>query len=369
MNMGKIISFLVIIIFIFACRKDGMVNPYPYAFDTACKANDEVKPPKGFSLTQLTQIEHKGGFHKLHFFDDNIGFLYGHNTFGGYPAIFKTENGGKSWTNLGINISEIPISIAFKNKDLGFISIHDSKGCPSNCQNRCLLMKTIDGGKTWQRNEYPTYKGQLTHIQFDEQGNLYAALSSYENSAQTVKMLKSVDNGQSWNLLYESSELNFSYTTFSFLLRKEVLYISGKSGKIIKIDTKGNLLGTLETEQKSVFPLTIIDDNTYLMNSYNSLIKSIDGGKTWKQSTIKYIKILDFESSDNGLVIMNEGYCGPYDYPNSIDVIAYTKNGGLSWVKSEEIRDVINSFVGSYKMTDGKLIVVLGMKIFEIKEQ
>jgi photosystem II stability/assembly factor-like uncharacterized protein len=365
--MKKAILFFVIIISIFNCRKNGEL--FPYLQDTVCQANDTVKSPKGYSLTQLAQIEYKGSFNNLTFFDENTGFLYGNNIFGSYPDVFKTEDGGKTWKNLNINISEIPISIAFKNKDLGFISIHDSKGCPSNCQNRCLLMITEDGGKTWKKNEYPDYKGQLHHIQFDEKGNLYAALSSYENSIQTLKMLKSINDGKSWNVLYESPIINFTSIYFSFLLRKEVLYIAGKLGKIIKIDTKGNFLETIETGQKYIQPLTVIDENTYVMDGFDGLIKSIDGGKTWKQITTKNTKILNFKSSDNGLVVMNEGYCGQYDAPNSIDVIAYTKDGGLTWIKSEEIRDVIYNYADSYKMVDGRLIVVIGLKVFEIKEQ
>ena len=80
-------------------------------------------------------------------------------------------------------------------------------------------------------------------------------------------------------------------------------------------------------------------------------------------------KILNFKPSDNGLVVMNEDYCGQYDAPNSIDVIAYTKDGGLTWVKSEETRDMINSYVDSYKMADDRLIFVVGLKVFEIKQQ
>jgi photosystem II stability/assembly factor-like uncharacterized protein len=361
--MKKAILFFVIIISIFSCRKNG--EP----MDTVCQANDTIKSPRGFSIKQLAQLEHKGAFKELHFFDDNMGFLYGYNNFGGFPAIFKTEDGGKSWTNLDINISENPISIAFKNKDLGFISISDSKGCPSNCQNRCLLMITEDGGKTWKKNEYPDYKGQLHHIQFDEKGNLYAALSSYENSIQTLKMLKSINDGKSWNVLYESSNVNFTHINFSFLLRKDKLYIAGKLGKIIVIDTKGIFLETLETGQKYIYPLTISRDDTYLMDGYEGLTKSIDGGKIWKKITSQYTKTLDFKSFDNGLVVMNEDYCGQYDAPNSVDVIAYTKDGGLTWVKSEVTRDMINSYVDSYKMADGRLIFVIGLKVFELKEQ
>jgi photosystem II stability/assembly factor-like uncharacterized protein len=369
MKTIKSILFLGIIISVFACKKDGAFNDMPpYGFP-ACKVSSDIKMPKGFTFTQLTQIEYKGGFQELHFFDDNTGFLYGRNTFGGYPAIFKTEDGGKSWTNLNILVPDSPISIAFKDKNVGFISIFDSKGCPSNCQNRTLLMKTIDGGKTWQRNEYPTYKGQLSHIQFDKQGNMYAALVSYENSSKTVKMLKSTDDAKSWSILYESSELDFINVTFSFLLRNDVLYISGKSGKLIKVDTKGNYLETLETGQKTIFPLIIIDDNNFLMDGYTGLIKSTDGGKTWKQSTQKYTEIVNFKSPNTGLVVMNEDYCGAYDYPNYVDVIAHTTDGGLTWTKSEEIQDVANRFVDSYKTTDGRLIVVLGFKVFEIKEQ
>jgi photosystem II stability/assembly factor-like uncharacterized protein len=371
MKTIKFILFLgIIIISVFACKKDGMFNQalVPYGFPS-CKVSSDIKMPKGFTFTQLSQIEYKGGFQELHFFDDNTGFLYGRNTFGGYPAIFKTEDGGKSWTNLNITIPESPISIAFKDKNIGFISIFDSKGCPSNCQNRTLLMKTIDGGKTWQRNEYPNYKGQLSHIQFDKQGNMYAALVSYENSSKTVKMLKSVDDGNTWNLLYESSELDFVYVTFSFLLKKDVLYISGKSGKIIKIDINGNYLETLETGYKAIYPLTLINDDTFLMDNFSGLVKSTNGGKTWKDLTIKNTQILHFKSPDEGLVVMNEDYCGAYDYPNYVDVIAHTTDGGLTWTKSEQIQDVVNRFVDSYKTSDGRLIVVLGLKVFEIKEQ
>lgn len=294
----NIFYFLALLIFI-SCKKDQE----PLVEN--CKIKPDITAPNGFILRQIVIPDFNGSFEEIQFVDDKVGYILGSKNAGGYSEIFKTENEGNTWVNLQMEKNSFPINMIFKNKDLGFISTQDVSGCPPpNCLDKCVILKTENGGKTWQEIEYPNLKGTLHHFQFDELGNLYAIQQLYKNSVSSTKLIKSTDDGKSWNVLYTSSDLGFSLTTFSFLLYKDKIFISGNNGKLIKINTKGDLLNVVETKQNYFWDVKVVDENNIVVVGNENVIKTIDGGKSWKMTYERSARIINFSSTEKGIMIL-----------------------------------------------------------------
>jgi photosystem II stability/assembly factor-like uncharacterized protein len=362
--MKKTIFYFLILLTFLSSKK----NQEPLVEN--CRVKPEIKAPSGFTLRQVVIPDFIGSFKEIQFVDDNIGYILGTKNAGGYAEIFKTENGGNSWTNLQIGKVVFPINMVFKNKDLGFISIQDVSGCPPpNCLNNCIIVKTENGGKSWQEVEYPNLKGILYHIQFDELGNLYATLQLYQNSISNTKLMKSTDEGKSWDVLYASSDLGFTLTSFSFSLYKDKIFISGNNGKLIKINTKGDLLNEIETKQSYFWDVKIIDENNIVVVVNERVIKTIDGGKSWKNIYGRSARIINFTSSEIGMIIFNNSYCENTDVYQANDVFAITNDGGTQWIKSDETTNLMTRFSDSCAMSDGRIYVLFDKKLIELKEK
>jgi photosystem II stability/assembly factor-like uncharacterized protein len=335
-----------------------------------CRVKPDIKAPSGFILKQVAIPDFKGSFEEIQFVDDNVGFILGNKNAGGYAEIFKTENGGITWANLQMEKNVNPINMIFKNKDLGFISTQDVSGCPPpNCLNKCVVLKTENGGKTWQEIEYPDLKGSFYHMQFDEQGNLYGTLQLYKNSVSSTKLMKSIDDGKSWDVLYTSPDIDFSLTTFSFSIYRDKIFISGNNGKLIKINTKGDLLNVIETKQVQFWDVKVVDENNLVVVGDGNVTKTTDGGKSWKTIYDRSARIINFTSAEKGMMIFNNSYCENTDVYQANDVFAFTKNGGTQWIKSDEATNLMTRFSDSYIMSDGRVYILLDEKLIEIKEK
>ena len=261
----KQVIFIAISILFFSCNK---TDEFEFEY---CERIEELSAPNGLKLNRVSSIEFNGNFKELQFINDNVGYLLGQNSVGGYADVFKSIDGGKTWTNINLTLRENPINMFFLNEQIGFISYYGENG---------NLLKTINAGESWEKISYSELNGNLYHIQSDNSNNLYAMLSGLETQK---KILKSTNEGVSWEVINQSNEIDFELVTFSFQVHEEALYISGKSGKLIITDLDGNEIKTIETNLSYIWDLDIIDLNNYVITSSEKTIKSTDGGVSWTE--------------------------------------------------------------------------------------
>ena len=242
-----------------------------------CEAEKPFSVPKSLKYTDLGEVG-VDDIKDFKFIDKNIGYVLGVQNFGGYVNIFKTENGGKNWRDLKVGIETYPHNFHFLDKNNGFISVYAATGCPNKCVYKSVLYATKNGGETWERREYPNFEGMLYEIVSDSNKNLYAVLLS-QNEKATI--LKSIDNGITWNTFYTSDNLNITSIKSMLQIFNDNLYVNSKNGNIIKISNKGELLKTIQTNQKYVNDLKIVSNDTLYVGGYAGLYKSFDGGNNW----------------------------------------------------------------------------------------
>jgi photosystem II stability/assembly factor-like uncharacterized protein len=355
----SILLILGIIVFISCKNNDDDKSIEVCAFKT------EIMSPTGFEVNSIGEIDFNGSVQSFQFLDEKTGFAMLSKNVGGYVEVFKTIDGGKTWSNLNIGIKQYPRGMVFKDKNFGIITVHDVTGCPPpNCQNKCVLLKTENGGINWEEIEFEDLKGILYHPQYDHEGNLYANL--YLNEQST--MMKSVDNGVNWDTLFSSAALSFKLVTYSFEIFEDKIFVSTKDGKISVISTSGQLLKTIDVGNSSIWDVEIIDENNLIVVLSDKVIKSTNGGDTWETIYEESARMIGFDSVDKGLMLLEKSSC-PTDVYQVNDLIASTKNGGLSWLDAEETTTNLRiNFSNSQKMGNGIWYMMIGNKLIEISE-
>lgn len=358
--MKNLIPFLLSFSLFFACVPD---EPGPRFIPEPCNNVTTLTAPEGFEIRALASIDLAVSLSEVQFVTNDLGYILASTNAGAWPAILKTEDGGQSWTDLGIDVKKHAQSLFFVDENLGFITLSDNQGCPSNCLYRCFLLKTTDGGQSWEEVEFPNLKGSMHKILADEAGNLYANLYLYPDGSI---LIKSTDQGQSWDTLYHDSLLKIQLTTFALNLVGNKIYAPTDDHQIAVIDTDGNYLKTLSPNQSNIWDLQVIDDQNLVVSGTHAVISN-DGGTNWKPIRESRTRILHFFSPEKGLMIQSLAIC-PTDVVTLDDIIAFTDDGGTNWFRSELATNTSLHYVNSQLLDNGKLMMLMMNGLYEIEE-
>ncbi len=213
----------------------------------------------------------------------NINEIYFRNDDDGYLVagrkMFETSDGGTTWReSLIVNPAQfqdgVPefLSIRFNSRNQGFIvgSVLDKAN--DDIVIGSLLLRTMDGGKSWTRVDLPT-KVELFHLDFDGKSRGWIV-------GDRGTILATTNNGATW-------ELQESGTT-------EVLY---------NVDFRDEKDG-------------------YVVGTGGTILRTEDGGKTWAKIPSPVTATLfrvDFQNDKEGWVVGARG------------TILRTKDRGASW--------------------------------------
>lgn len=212
--------------------------------------------------------------------------------------ILKTTDSGENWS-----ISQ-EISSA---NDLNF---HNSSGFIVG--NSGFVIKSIDNGNTWNPISMETNDNYNSVNVINED----TVLISSSN-----KIVSSYDGGNNW----QSHDITGYSVNKTFFINSKIGHAACNSGKILKTIDGG--LNWYVTESVSYFPsdfLTIYFINSevgFASREHNDILKTVDGGETWSEidNTSDAIYSFYFIDELNGYISGDHG------------VIFKTTNGGASW--------------------------------------
>lgn len=213
-------------------------------------------------------------------------------------GVYKSEDGGKSWTNVGLKHSEHIGRIAISPKDGNTVFVASEGPLWSPGGDRGLY-KTTDGGKTWKKvlnvSENTGFADVV--IDSDDPDTIYAAAYQRRRHVWTLidggpesAIYRSVDGGNTWNklksglptvdmgrigLAVSPVDHNVVYATVEAAEEKGGIFRSSDRGATWErrnpYDTTAMYYGQIFADPKNV-------DRIYVMNV---LIRvSDDGGKT-----------------------------------------------------------------------------------------
>lgn len=212
---------------------------------------------------------------------ENINEIYFRNDDNGYlvagKKMFITKDGGRNWQEIKIykpsdfrNSAPEFLSIRFADKKRGIVI-----GSVLNKQERVidsLVMRTEDGGETWQRVFVPSKK-ELYHLDFV--GSTLCWIVGDDGL-----ILVSYNGGVSFQP--QKSGTTMDLYNVDFRDAKEG-YIVGSKGTILRTENGGETWESILTE----FPMTFMrvdfadDKNGVIVGYDGTILRSTDKGKTW----------------------------------------------------------------------------------------
>jgi photosystem II stability/assembly factor-like uncharacterized protein/thiol-disulfide isomerase/thioredoxin len=262
------------------------------------------------------------------FKNKDIIFLSGYFYNDSKSKLFKTNNGGSSWSEIKINLSKYSdidsIIIDPNNSDIIYLAT-DGDG----------LFKSNDGGKSFNSVNSP-YKW-LEKIKINSINTNILYCSSYS------QLWISKNNGDSWITIYNSSDNirdfinDFQNEDFIYLVKNcnEGLFVSennGLSWNVANIGINSNkILGI------SNFKDTFVQTNSGLYKLEE---------KNWSKINKEY--------SNYGNLFINIKYPDEFYYFNDYNVY-YSNNSGISWF--EPIYPPENTYIISFTVDFGNKLI------------
>lgn len=260
-------------------------NPFPNLFfaneNVGYSFGDEIKKTNdgGISWTSLSKPTDYYSSGKVSIVNENEFFVANSNT------IFKTVNGGYSWSTLFPTTTQIN-KMTFVNKNLGCVMDFFS------------VVITSDGGQTWKKHTLPPPKSMKNFYLLNENVAWYF---TQDLISKKYEIYGTTNGGLEWKLLNEYPNENLNSIYFS--------------------DQNNGLLITTVTVQKT-------DSEGYTSYPTETFIyRTSDGGKTWIKKKIadKYFSLVYIEP------IVSQTSVGYIIYLKSYDSLLTSEDNGNNW--------------------------------------
>jgi photosystem II stability/assembly factor-like uncharacterized protein len=273
------------------------------------------------------------GITRIYFLDANFGWALKSIEApdgGAYPSyLLRTSDGGKTWASTAAyqdSRAEEVSELAFINEKLGWVLSSGSDGS-------CLILETVDGGKTVHEFPRPVDSAASCRAIF---ASTKAGVWIYGSGS----VLRSNNDGKTWERPMDLRHLDLDQGLFDMLAST---FLSTGSGWFVgqNGDADGIILGTedfgkrwdvsLRTEQIGNFSAVSFWDERHgcAVSFYPVLLFCTeDAGKSWKSRDVLPAAIEDQAKFFTRLVMLSSGRgwalrAGGYLYA--------TSDGGQSW--------------------------------------
>lgn len=221
-------------------------------------------------------------------------------------GIYKSEDGGKNWKNMGLKNSEHigMICIDPKNSDVVYVAAYGPLWSPGGDRG---IYKTIDGGKTWVAVLSVSENTGFNEIHMDPRNSnvLYACahqrrrqVYTYISGGPESAIYKSTDAGATWNKIHKGlPEVDLGRIGFAISpVNPDVLYCiveaSDKKGGTFRSTDRGASWekrsdnSTAGNYYQEIFADPKDENKVYYMDFF--ITASSDGGKTFKSVGERY---------------------------------------------------------------------------------
>lgn len=224
----------------------------------------------------------------------------GENTYKTNPS-YLTKT---SWKSIDIPTTSNLNSVNFVSDSVGYA-----------CGENSTILKSINGGKTWEVMPVGESNLIFNDIKFF---NVSKGLVIGEKGT----ILNTTDGGSSWRKV--NIDLSVSLFGIYFFDNSDIGFIAGGNGTILKTINGGDTWNrVLSPSHRLLYSIAFENENTGFAVGWNGeLLKSTDKGNTWTTMTSfsdVYLKDISFISNSIGIIVGGGGE------------IFRTENGGAVW--------------------------------------
>lgn len=257
----------------------------------------------GFSWTHFQSnrpIKH------LQFVDELTGYALS------FEQLVKTTNGGTTWNLLGMTDCQ---SYSFANNNYVFgVGYHGR------------ILKSVDAGLTFINYTSSVTESELVDVHFPDVHTGYT-ISQYDVSAglRYGQVLRTNNAGETWQI---TADGDFGRLTSVFFTGVNTGYMVCGYGKIYKTLDGGYQWDTLASYPDLwLSEVTFVDENTGFVagegNGSGAILKTNDGGMSWS-------RIYESDKPVRGIHFIDENVGYGILYSSIIKTI----NGGLEWIET-----------------------------------
>ncbi len=226
--------------------------------------------------------------YSVNFLNKDTGFI------GGNGILRRTYNGGTNWTTLA-TVGGWVSAIFFLNKDTGYVS--------SGSASSGSIYKTINGGVTWSALTISS-PYQLNDIYFGDRDTGYAVGGG--NLGNPSIMFRTLNGGVSWTQITTPSPNSLWGVNF---FSADTGFIVGITGTIWRTVNAGVTWTNVYSSIIGLYGITFYDHlNGFAVGGNGGrtvVLTTRDGGLTWAPSQSLMINFLQHVTMTD----MNTGYC------------------------------------------------------------
>ena len=310
-------------------------------------------------------------FEDMQFVDTEIGWVVD-----GGGQILKTIDGGLTWNQQYYNSNHYFRSVEFYDENIGFA------GTLANGNPNATLLKTINGGQTWTdiTSNLPVNVPGICGMHMTNENTIFITGTFYSSAY----IMKSIDQGSTWTYTNMGNLCNALVDVY--FIDENIGYAAGQSaqgtglrGIIVRTADGGQTWNTVTVGNDSnerIWKIQEINDSIMYASveaftSTPEYYKSIDGGLTWQLNSVTSAGV---EGTIQGIGFLNEdiGWVGGYntffyETTNQGSSWEYKPSVGTSFNRFQRVNDTLMYTSGTnvYKYVDPSL---LSIEEFEINE-
>lgn len=219
-----------------------------------------------------SSIHYQWCFNSIDFSNQYRGFAINESY-----EIYKTENSGLTWEELNLNTYFSPTTVSFLDENHGFIT-----GSRTD-----KFIRTINGGLTWDSIGKPEGLPENNYFQGLKFINDSIGFMQVDE-ADRGEIYRTENGGDSWNLVYQGSDLSECEFCFSDQMNGVAIYVNFGCQNLVLITNDGGK--TWERNQSDYLPayssnaIISTSSGNYIATGKNigNMNHSIDGGVNWE---------------------------------------------------------------------------------------
>ena len=262
-------------------------------------------------------------FSDIHFPTKKVGYISGGSYFGLTNILIKTIDGGQTWDSLssGVGAGNFINKIHFLDKDTGFLIADDRQ-----------ILKTVDGGITRSQIGSTSLALYSDFIFTDNHTGFFATTLRISSTEFVYKILKTTDYAQTFTTVYIDSMSGAN--GFNNRVISKIQFIDningfavGGSGMFMKTTDGGNTWSrSFLTPFNQLTSVHFVNPTTGYVNNAGGIYKTTDAGSTWNVQQINSLSTINSINFVNDTLGFAAGASAVYKTINAGNFVGLKEN-------------------------------------------